>query len=122
MRFHSDLIVKIKMGETDVIFESTTGVKQGCTEAPTFFNLYFQVANEVVDLLMPASSLHFKTKQDFVLSGRSMKTHSESVIDFSFDKFLYADDKAKIFGTRMDLENGMQISFQKIRADLSCGA
>jgi hypothetical protein len=27
MRFHSDLIVKIKMGETDVIFDCTTGVK-----------------------------------------------------------------------------------------------
>ncbi len=47
MRFHSDMIIKIKMGETGVIFDSTTGVKQGCTEAeaPTFFNLYFQVAN-----------------------------------------------------------------------------
>ncbi len=28
MRFHSDLMIKIKMGETDVIFDSTTGVKQ----------------------------------------------------------------------------------------------
>jgi hypothetical protein len=31
MRFRSDLIVKIKTGETDVVFDSTTGVKQGCT-------------------------------------------------------------------------------------------
>jgi hypothetical protein len=103
MRFHSDLIIKIKMGETDVIFDSTTGVKQGCTGAPTLFNLYFQVANEVVDLLMPASSLHFKTNQDFVFSGRSIQAHSESVIDFAFDKSLYADDETKMFATRMDL-------------------
>ena len=41
MRFHSDLIVKIKTSETDVVFDSTTGVKQGCTGAPTFFNIYF---------------------------------------------------------------------------------
>ncbi len=112
MRFHSDLIIKIKMGETDVIFDSTTGVKQGCTGAPTFFNLYFQVANEVVDLLIPASSLQFKTKQDFVFSGRSIQTHSESVIDFAFDKSLYADDKTKMFATRMDLVNGMQIIYK----------
>ncbi len=89
MRFHSDLIVKIKMGEADVIFDSTTGVKQGCTGAPTFFNVYFQVANEVVDLLMPGPSLQFKTKQDFVISGRSIQNHAESVIDFPFDKSLY---------------------------------
>jgi hypothetical protein len=59
------------MGETDVILDSTTGngVKQGCTGAPTFFNLYFQVANEVIDLLMLASFLQFKTKQDFLSSG-----------------------------------------------------
>jgi hypothetical protein len=105
MWFHSDLIVKIKMGDTDVVLDSTTGVKQGCTGAPTFFNLYFQVANEneVVDLLTPASSILFKTKPDFVITGRSMQTHSESVIDFPFDRFLYADDKAKLFATRMEL-------------------
>ena len=79
MRFHSDLIVKIKTGETDVVFDSTTGVKQGCTGAPTFFNIYFQVANEVVDLLMPASSIQFKTRPDFVISGRSIQAHSETV-------------------------------------------
>ena len=80
-------------------FDSTTGVKQGCTGAPTLFKLYFQVANEVVDLLMPASSILFKTKPDFVISGRSIQTHSESVIDFPFDRSLYADDKAKLFAT-----------------------
>jgi hypothetical protein len=109
------------MGETDVIFDSTTGVKQGCTGAPTLFNLYFQVANEVVDLLMPASSLHFKTSQDFVFSGRSIQAHSESVIDFDFDKSLYADDETKMFATRMDLENGMQIIFKVFkRFGLTC--
>jgi hypothetical protein len=116
MLFHSDLISKIKMCDTDVIFDSATGVKQGCTEAPTFCNLYFQVANEVVNLLMPASSLQFKTKQDFVFSGRSIKTHSESVFNISFDKSLYADDKAKMFATRIDLENGMQIIYKVFKA------
>ncbi len=48
------------------------------------------------------SSLQFKTKQDFAFSGRSIKTHSESVIDFSFDKSLYADDKAKCLLTQRE--------------------
>ena len=92
IRFHSDLIVKIKVGEADVLFDSTTGVKQGCTGAPTLCNLYLPVANEVVDQLMPATSLQFKTKQDFVFSGRPIQTCSE--IDFSFDKSFDADDEA----------------------------
>ena len=121
MRFHSDLIVKIKMGDTDVAFDSTTGVKQGCTGAPTLFKLYFQVANEVVDLLMPASSILFKTKPDFVITGRSIQTHSESVIDFPFDRSLYADDKAKLFATRMELQTGMQTIYNVFkRFGLTC--
>ena len=92
IRFHSDLIVKVNIGDKDVCFDSTTGVKQGCTGAPILCTLYLQGANEVVDQLMPASSLRFKTKQDFVVSGRPIQTCSE--IDFSFDKSLCADDEA----------------------------
>ena len=124
MRFHSDLIVKIKVGETDVLFDSTTGVKQGCTGAPTFFKIYIQVANEVVDLaqldqLMLASPLQFKTKQDFVFTGRPIQTCSE--IDFSFDKSLYADDEAKLFATRPGLLEGMQLRYTVFkRFGLTC--
>ena len=121
MLFHSDLIVKIKVGEADVLFDSITGVKQGCTGAPTFFNAYFQAANEVVDLLLPASSLHFKTKQDCVVSGRAIKTHAESAVDFSFDKSLYADDKAKLHATREELQAGMQTIYTVFkRFGLTC--
>ena len=85
------------------------GVKQGCTGAPTFCNLYLQVANEVVDQLMLASPLRFKTKQDFVFSGRPIQTSSEN--DFSFDQSLYADDEAKLFATRAELLAGMQLTY-----------
>jgi hypothetical protein len=119
MRFHSDLIVKIKVGEADVLFDSTTGVKQGCTGAPTFFNVYFQVANEVVDLLTQAPPLQFKTKQDHVFTGRSIQTHS--ALDFSFDKSLYADDKAKLYDTRLELQEGMQLIYTVFkRFGLTC--
>ena len=68
---------------------------------------------------MRASSLQFKTKQDFVFSGSS--THSESVLEFVFDKSLYADDRAKMLATGMDLENGMQIIYKVFkRFGLTC--
>ncbi len=70
---------------------------------------------------MAASSLQFKTKQDFIFSGRSIQTHSASVIDFAFDRSLYADDETKMYATRMDLENGMQIIYKVFkRFGLTC--
>jgi hypothetical protein len=69
-----------------------------------------------------------QNKTGFVFSGRSIQIHSESVIDFPFDKSLYADDKSIMIDTRMDLENGMQKinhvfkRFGLTRTNLSCGA
>jgi hypothetical protein len=31
IRFYSDLIVKVNISDKDMCFDSTTGVKQGCT-------------------------------------------------------------------------------------------
>ena len=67
--FHSDYIVNLKVatGEDDVCFNSTTGVKQGCTMAPSplLFATYFQAANEVLTTtcsLLP--TLVFRTAKD----------------------------------------------------------
>ncbi len=47
-----------------------------------------------------------------------MKLTPEPVSDFSFGD---ADDKAKMFATRMDLENGMQIIYKVFkRFGLTC--
>ena len=62
------------------------------------FVLYFQAANEVVDFLAPASSIVFKSKNDFIFTGR--KTITESDSEFQFDKSLYADDKTKLYESR----------------------
>ena len=48
IRFHSDLIVKVNLGDKDVCFDSTAGVKQGCTVASLLFAIHFQAANEVL--------------------------------------------------------------------------
>ena len=73
------------------------------------------MANEVVDLLTPASSILFKTKHDFVITGRSIQTHSESVMDFPFDKSLYADDKADFFATRMEFQTGIHVIYNFLK-------
>ena len=72
IRFHSDLIVKVNIGDEDVCFDSTIGVKQGCTMAPLLFAIYFQAAHEV-----------FKTEKDFMFSGRKI-TQSATAIEFSY--------------------------------------
>jgi len=111
IRFHSDLIVKVSIGGEDVCFDSTAGVKQGCTMAPLLFAIYFQAANEVLsDVLPVSSSLMFKTEKDFVFSGRKV-TQSATSIDFSFDKSLYADDKSKLADSRENLQISLELIF-----------
>ncbi len=119
MKFNSDLVVKVLVGEDDVCFESSTGVKEGCPMAPILFALYFQAANEVVDLLDPASSIVFKSKNDFIFTGRKNITESDS--EFQFDKSLYADEKTKLYASREDLIAGTQIFFTVFkRFGLTC--
>ena len=111
IRFHSDLIVKVKIGDEDVCFDSTAGVKQGCTMAPLLFAIYFQAANEVLSATLPVSaSLMFRTEKDFVFSGRKV-TQSATAIDFQFDKSLYADDKTKLADSRENLQNSLRLIF-----------
>ena len=40
---HSDLVVKIQAGDEDIVIDSTSGVKQGCTLAPILFSVYIQI-------------------------------------------------------------------------------
>jgi len=115
IRFHSDLIVKVAIGEDDVCFNSTTGVKQGCTMAPLLFAIYFQAANEVLTTtcsLLP--TLVFRTAKDFVFTGRKIN-QCESAIDFTFEKSLYADDKTKLSDSRENLLKSLQLIFTVFR-------
>ena len=48
IRLHTNCIVKIRAGDSDVTVESTVGVKQGDSLAPVLFSLYFQACMEVL--------------------------------------------------------------------------
>jgi hypothetical protein len=41
IRFHSDIIKKVNIGDKDVCLDYTTGVKQGCIMAPLLFVIRF---------------------------------------------------------------------------------
>lgn len=121
IRFHSDLVVKVKIGDEDVCFESTTGVKQGCTMAPLLFSIYFQAANEALLASFPdLTSLIFKTAKDFIFTGRKV-VPGVTGMAFSFDKSLYADDKTKLCDSRENLHLSLQRIFAVFKKfGLSC--
>jgi hypothetical protein len=96
MKFHSDLVVKVLVGKDDVCFKSSTGVKQGCPMAPILLLHISSLIGKVVDSLAPASSMWFKSKNDFIFTERKTMT----VSDFQFDKSLYAGDKTNLFESR----------------------
>jgi hypothetical protein len=103
--------VKVNIGNKDVSFDSTTGVKQGCIMAPLLFAIYFQAANEVLSAVVPISStLMFKTEKDFVFSGRKV-TQTSTALELSLDKHLYADDKTKLADSRENLHSSNLVLF-----------
>jgi hypothetical protein len=77
-----------------------------------------QWQDEVLDSLAP-SSLLFKSKNEYIFTGR--KTLAEADSEFQFDKSLYADDKTKLYESREKLTAGMQIIFTVFkRFGLTC--
>jgi hypothetical protein len=58
-RLHTGCSVKVKVGETDIEFGSTIGVKQGDTLAPVLFLFVIQAAAETLEPIWPAEPLEF---------------------------------------------------------------
>ncbi len=78
---HSDLIVKIQSGDSNVEIASTGGVKQGCTMAPILFLIYMQDAIELVSAKADYQKLQYKTREDHLFAGRPIRTRKD-VISF----------------------------------------
>ncbi len=71
VNLHSDLIVKIQSGDSDVEIDPTGGVKQGCTMAPVLFLIYMQAAIEVINAQADCRKLQYKTREDHLFAGRT---------------------------------------------------
>ena len=91
VNLHSDLIVKIQSGDSDVEIASTGGVKQGCTMAPVLFLIYMQAAIEVINPQADCRKLQYKTREDHLFAGRTLRTRKD-VKCFEVSSSLFADD------------------------------
>ena len=111
---HSDLVVKIQAGDEDIVIDSTSGVKQGCTLAPILFSVYIQACAEVRSKLSKDQGLPFKTREDHIITGRRVKTR-RNVIEFAASNFLYADDGASLHESREALERECRLAFEVFR-------
>ena len=114
VNLHSDLIVKIQSGDSDVEIASTGGVKQGCTMAPILFLIYMQAAIELVNAKADYHKLQYKTREDHLFAGRPIRTRKD-VVSFEVSSSLFADDGAFLFGSREELQKGMNLIFRTFR-------
>ena len=67
---HTNVKVKLKVGDADVVFNATIGVKQGDNMAPVLFLFYIQAAIESMDRNWPVPKPEFYFKADSQLTGR----------------------------------------------------
>ena len=85
---HYQISLRSCIRDDDVCFESTTGVKQGCTMAPFLFSICFQAANEALIASFPdLTSLVFKTEKDLIFTGSKVMPSATQIV-FSLDKSL----------------------------------
>ena len=102
-RLHTDVKVKLKVGEADVTFDATIGVKQGDNMAPVLFLFYIQAAIEKMDRDWPVDRPEFLFKMDSTVTGRP---YTAKGARFNFWTSLYADDGGFLFNSRSDLKAG----------------
>ena len=95
--------MKLKVGEADVTFDATIGVKQGDNMAPVLFLFYIQAAIEKMDRDWPVDRPEFLFKMDSTVTGRP---YTAKGARFNFWTSLYADDGGFIFNSRSDLKAG----------------
>ncbi len=82
IRLHTNCIVKIRAGDSDVTVESTAGVKQGDSLAPVLFSLYFQACMEVLADQWVFEKPLFAYKLDNVLTGRKYNVKPDAYFEF----------------------------------------
>jgi hypothetical protein len=114
IKFHSNFIVKVRVGEADTEVESKVGVKQGDSLAPVLFSLYFQACMEILEGEWPFERANFRYNMDDKIMGRSYKSKKYS--EFDFHRSLYADDGAFLLTSRVDVERAVPVIFRVLEA------
>ena len=105
-RLHTGCQVKLKVGDSDIQFDSTIGVKQGDNLAPILFLVVMQAVIETLEPIWPAEKLDFRTKEHGCCQGQNWTTKGRI---FKFWASLYADDTAIVFRSRAELEMCMPV-------------
>ena len=104
--FHEGMQTSVSMnGEMTPEFEVRNGLRQGCTIAPTLFNLYFNaVVNAWRDRCKPIG-IDILYKLGGKLVGERTRKPETTVLT----EFLFADDAAAVCSTREDIEKTAKI-------------
>ena len=92
-------------GELSDSFPVTSGVKQGCTLAPTLFALFLAAVLEVSKKNKPSEGVWLHTRQDGNLFNPRRLTAKSKCSNFCVEELMYADDSAFVAHTEAELQH-----------------
>ena len=104
--FHEGMQTSVSVnGENTPVFEVRNGLRQGCTIAPTLFNLYFNaVVSAWRDRCKP-----FGVDILYKLGGKLVGERTRKPETTILTEFLFADDAAAVCSTREEVEKAARI-------------
>lgn len=119
---HADFTVKFVIGDVVRTINSIVGVKQGDILGPLLFTFYITAMIETWKLSCGIPFCIFRSKSDFVMTGRRTTTKGE---DFELPDSEYADDTALLFESRDHIQQGATsiiVHFDRFGMEIHTGA
>jgi hypothetical protein len=112
VRLHTNVTIKLKLGEEDVEIASTIGVRQGSCEGPALFLFIMQAALETME--WPVAKPQFCTREIGPITG-ALSDRKRNVTNFDLWSSLFADDCGLLFETRNDMVEGANYIFAHLK-------